>query len=198
MDTNNINLNKLWLEQKIEQPSINDLLLKINTFKKSNIKRIIFINSIFVVISAFVLFIWVYYQPQIITTKIGIILTILAMGIFTISSNRSLKLFKKVNETQSNYRYLENLLAIKEQQQFMQTFMLNLYFIMLSTGIALYIYEYTIRMTIFWTLFAYGITGSWILFNWFYLRPKQIKKQQRKLNELISKLENIQSQLKQE
>lgn len=198
MDTNNINLNELWSEQKVEQPSINDLLLKINTFKKSNIKWIILINSIFVIISAFVLFIWVYYQPQMITTKIGIILTILAMAIFTISSNRSLKLFKKANETQSNYRYLENLLAIKEKQQFMQTSMLNLYFIMLSTGIALYIYEYTIRMTIFWALFAYGITGVWILFNWFYLRPKQIKKQQRKLNEIISKLENVHSQLKQE
>lgn len=196
MDTNNINLNELWKGQKAEHPNDKDLLLKIDMFKKSNIKRIILINTIFVVISVFVLFIWVYYQPQMITTKIGIILTILAMAIFTISSNRSLKLFKKANETQSNYQYLENLLAIKEKQLFMQTVLLNLYFIMLSTGIALYIYEYTLRMTILGTIFAYGITGLWILFNWFYLRPKQIKKQQGKLNEIISKLENIQSQLK--
>jgi hypothetical protein len=31
------------------------------------------------------------------------------------------------------------------------------------------------------------ITSIWILFNWFYLRPKQIKNQQSKLDEIISK-----------
>lgn len=198
MDANNIKFNELWSGQKAEQPATKDLLLKMDNFKKSTRKRIIITNIILVFTSIFILYIWYYYQPQLVSTKIGIVLTILAMAIFVISLNQSLGLFKKTNEAESNQKYLKNLLAIKEKQQFMQTAMLNLYFILLSTGIALYMFEYTSLMTTFWAVFAYGITGLWILFNWFYLRPRQIKKQRTKLNEIISKFENIQSQLNQE
>lgn len=198
MDTNNINFNELWNGQKAEQPTTKELFLKINNFKKSNRTRIIFSNITLVLTSIFILFIWYYYQPQLVTTKIGIVLTILAMLIFVISLNQSLGLFKKTNEAECNQQYLRAILIIKEKQQFMQTTMLNLYFILLSTGIALYMYEYTSRMTKFWAFFAYGITALWILFNWFYLRPKQIKKQRTELSEIISKIENIRSQIKQE
>lgn len=198
MDTNNIKFNELWSGKKTEQPTTKDFILKMDNFKKSTRKRIIITNIILVFTSVFILYIWYYYQPQLVSTKIGIVLTILAMAIFVISSNQSLGLYKKTNEAESNQQYLKNLLAIKEKQQFMQTAMLNLYFIILSTGIALYMFEYTSLMTTFWAVFTYGITGLWILFNWIYLRPKQIKKQRTKLNEIISKFENIQSQLNQE
>jgi hypothetical protein len=42
-------------------------------------------------------------------------------------------------------------------------------------------------------IFAYLLTSIWVLFNWFYLRPKQIK-QQSNLDE-ISKLEMLIEQL---
>lgn len=198
MDINSIDFNELWKGQKAEQPTTKDLLFKLNNFKKKNRNRIIISNVILILTSLFILLVWYYYQPQFVTTKIGIVLTILAMLIFVISLNKSLGLLKKTNESESNQHYLKTLLRLKEKEQFMQTTMLNLYFVLLSTGIALYMYEYTSRMTTFWALFTYVITALWILFNWFYLRPKQIKKQRTKLNEIIDKFENIQSQIKQE
>jgi uncharacterized membrane protein YciS (DUF1049 family) len=54
------------------------------------------------------------------------------------------------------------------------------------------------HMTIFRRIFAYGITATWILFNWLYFRPKQIKKQQSKINEIINKFEHIKIQLNEE
>jgi hypothetical protein len=57
-------------------------------------------------------------------------------------------------------------------------------------------YEYAIRMTVFYALVTYGVTLLWIGFNWFYIRPKQIKKQQVKINELIAKFEDVNEQLK--
>ena len=191
----NINFNELWAKQKTGEPNKEDLLSKINKFKKSNLKRLIITNLLLIITSLFIIFIWVYYQPQMITTKIGIILTILAMVIFVIAYNQSFALFRKTTNTQSNSEYLKNLIAIKAKQQFMQTTMLNLYFVLLSTGIGLYMYEYTQLMTAFWGIFAYGITSIWILFNWFYLRPKQIKKQQSKLDEIIGKFEMLNEQL---
>ena len=191
----NINFNELWAKQKTGEPNKEDLLSKINKFKKSNLKSLILTNLLLIITSLFIIFIWVYYQPQMITTKIGIILTILAMVIFVIANNQSFALFRKTTTTQSNSEYMKNLIAIKAKQQFMQTTMLNLYFVLLSTGIGLYMYEYTQLMTAFWGIFAYGITSIWILFNWFYLRPKQIKKQQSKLDEIIGKFEMLNEQL---
>jgi uncharacterized membrane protein YciS (DUF1049 family) len=56
-------------------------------------------------------------------------------------------------------------------------------------------YEYASRMTFLNLCLAYGITLSWIAFNWFYLRPRKIKKQQSKINSLIEKFEEINHQL---
>jgi hypothetical protein len=56
-------------------------------------------------------------------------------------------------------------------------------------------YEYEQLMSLFWGIFAYLVTSIWVLFNWFYLRPKQIKKQQSKVDEIISKLEMLIEQL---
>ena len=50
-------------------------------------------------------------------------------------------------------------------------------------------------MTVFYALITYGITLLWIAFNWFYIRPKQIAKQQDKINGLIEKFEAINHQL---
>jgi hypothetical protein len=47
-------------------------------------------------------------------------------------------------------------------------------------------FEYVLRMTLLDGLLTYGITGLWIAFNWFYLKPKIIKKQQQKLNDSIA------------
>jgi hypothetical protein len=191
----NINFNELWAKQKTGEPNKEDLLSKINKFKKSNLKRLITTNFILIATSLFIIFIWAYYQPQMITTKIGIILTILSMVIFVIAYNQSFALFRKTTNTLSNSDYLKNLLAIKAKQQFMQTTMLSLYFVLLSTGIGLYMYEYAQLMSLFWGIFAYLVTSIWVLFNWFYLRPKQIKKQQSKVDEIISKLEMLIEQL---
>ena len=59
-------------------------------------------------------------------------------------------------------------------------------------------YEYASRMEVLGAVLSYSITLAWIAFNWFYIRPKTIKKQESKLDELISKFESINKQLKEE
>lgn len=192
---NNINFNDLWSGQKIVQPNPDELILKVDKLKKANTKRIVYTNITLVLTSVFICFIWYYFQPQFITSKIGIVLAILAMLSFMIASNSSLVLYKKLDAGESNQQYLKTLLLIKEKQQFMQTTMLNLYFLFLSVGLSLYMYEYVSRMSTLMAVVVCGVTVLWFLFNWFYLRPKQIKKQEAKLNEIIAKFEDIQGQL---
>jgi preprotein translocase subunit YajC len=56
-------------------------------------------------------------------------------------------------------------------------------------------YEYAGRMTLLWGIFTYAMTLFWMAINWFFIRPKQIKKQQNKINNLIEKFEDVSNQL---
>lgn len=194
MDSN-IDFKNIWKQQTSNKPNLEELLGKLKKFKKENLRKLICSNLSLTATSVFIIFIWYYYQPQMISTKLGIVLVILAMVIFLIAYNRMFMTFYTIDNTQSNHEYLQNLYVVKSKQKFMQTTMMNLYFIMLSLGICLYMYEYTSRMTPISGIIAYGITLLWIAFNWFYLRPRTIRKQQGKVDGLINKFEEINNQL---
>nr|WP_294785379.1 hypothetical protein [uncultured Flavobacterium sp.] len=193
---NNIDFKDLWKKQSVNQPDITDLLSRVAKFKKGSLRSLWISNILLFATSVFILFIWMYYQPQFISTKIGIVVTILAMVIYMFSHNKLLVKYKEIDSTQTNQEYLQKLILIKKKQQFLQTKMMTFYFVFLTIGICLYMYEYASRMSVLGASLTYGITLLWMLFNWFFLRPKQIKKQQEKINGLIEKFEEVNHQLK--
>ena len=143
---------------------------------------------------AFILFILLYFQPKLITTKIGIVLTILGIIAHLLFYNRLIPYLSKSNENQSNSEFLKAIIKLKEKQKFLQTKMLQIYFITLTLGLCLYLYEYVSIIPFPWSIFAYAITLIWIGYNWFYLRPRVIAKERDKLDGIIRKFENIKSQ----
>ncbi|HEU0125103.1 MAG TPA: hypothetical protein VFQ56_02250 [Flavobacterium sp.] len=191
---NNIDFKDLWKKQTISQPDMKDLLERVNKFKKAALRSLWIVNILLLATSAFIIFIWMYYQPQFISTKIGIMVTILAMMLYVFVYNKLLGEYKNIDSTQTNQEYLHKLIVIKKKQQFLQTKMMSFYFVFLTIGICLYMYEYASRMSVLGASLAYGITLLWMFFNWFYIRPKQIKKQQEKINSLIVKFEEINNQ----
>ncbi|MBK1898053.1 hypothetical protein [Chryseobacterium paridis] len=196
MEPTNIDFKNIWQKQKVSEPNFQDLLNKLKQFKNKSLRKLMITNVLLVLTSLFIAWVWYHYQPQFISTKIGIVLVILAMAIYLFAYNKLFTFFYKTNSTQTNTDYLQSLYTLKSKQGFLQTKMVSLYFLMLSTGICLYMYEYASQMTKFMAVFAYSVTLIWIGFNWFYIRPKTVKKQQTKLNELIKKFEDISKQLK--
>ena len=195
MDNNNLDLSSIWKQQKVGQPNIEELTYKLNQFKKSGLQKLIITNVILVITIGLIIFIWNHYQPQFITSKIGIVLTILSMVIFVFFNNKLFSVFNKIDYTKSNNEYLMDLILLKTKQKYIQTKILGFYFIVLSLGICLYMYEYTSRMTTLGSILSYSVTLIWIGLNWFYFRPKTIKKQHIKLDELIGEFENMEKQL---
>lgn len=191
----NIDFKNLWKQQEAEQPELSDLMLLLRSYKNKGLKRLVLTNVLLVMTMVGLVLIWYYFQPQLITTKIGLITTILAMPIFVLAYNTLFKYYKSASEFESNSAYLKNLITIKRKQKFMQTTMLQLYFILLSLGVCLYLYEYVKLMPTVVGLLVYALTLAWLAFNWFYLRPKTIKKQEKKLDILIKKFEMINRQL---
>jgi hypothetical protein len=194
----NINFKGLWTKQAVGLPDTDDLFLKLHQLKKSNLRKLLLTNLVLIATAAFIAFIWYYFQPQFISTKIGIVLTILAMVVYLFAYNQLLPSFRKTTTDLNNREYLQTLMKIRTQQEFLQTKMLHVYFIMLSIGICLYMIEYASMMTRLWAIVTYGLTLFWMGFCWFYLHPRTVKKQQAKLNELISKMEALTQQLNKE
>lgn len=192
----NIDFKNIWKQQSSQKPNMEELLGRLKKFKRENLRKLIVTNILLIITSIGIGLVWYYYQPQLITTKTGIILVILAMLIFLFAYNKLFMFFYKPDNTQTNTEYLKSLYVVQNKQKFMQTTMMNVYFIMLFAGICLYMYEYTSRMELLYAVLAYAATFVWIGFNWFYLRPKAIKKQETKLNGLIDKFEEINQQLK--
>ncbi|MES2381445.1 MAG: hypothetical protein V4538_10425 [Bacteroidota bacterium] len=192
---NNIDFKDLWKKQVVSEPNMDDLMQKLNQFKKQSLLKLIVTNVLLIATSLFIIYIWYAYQPQLITTKLGIVLVILAMFIYLIAYNKLFTAYQTIDNTQSNSEYLQKLIGIRTKQQFMQSTMLNLYFVLLSSGICLYMYEYALKMKTEKAVLAYALTVAWIAFNWFYTRPRQMKKQQLKINELIGQFEKINKQL---
>ena len=194
--SNNTDLKKLWARQETDIPDTSDLLEKTKKFRNRHIRKILVTNLLLLATSAFIIYIWQRYLPEMITTKIGIVLTILAMLIYLFVYNQMIPMLLKVKYDMSSNLYLQQLLEIKAKQRYLQTTMLNVYFVLLSVGIFLYMMEYVARMTMPWGIFAYGITGAWIAFNWFVTRPRTNRKQQKAINELISKFKKLNKQLR--
>lgn len=192
---NNINLKELWEKQAVPTADWADVLRKINRFKKSRIQKTINIIIILVLTIALASFVWIYFVPQLITTKIGIILSVSSMGIATIFNYKLILLYKMIDERETNSNYLNNLLTIRKTENFMQTKVLTLYFILLSTGIGLYMYEYAWTRSVSFGVVAYLILFLWVGFNWFFLRPRTIEKNNRKFEDLIVQIKTVKSQI---
>ena len=141
------------------------------------------------------IFMWWYYQPQLITTKIGLTLVIVAIVVFVATTNQMFPLLAKTDVETDSQHFLAQMIRIKHKQEFLNKTMLTGYFIFLSLGIFLYMIEYAGRGSLTFQIIAYGLTFAWIAFNWFYIRTKTIKKQLSAINEIIVRLEGVNKQL---
>lgn len=197
METN-LDLKKIWGKQYIPIIDVQEVLKKIETYKRSKIKKAVMLNVILFLTILFILFIWIYFKPQFISTKIGIVLTVAAMLIVIFFNSKMKNTLSKVNENQSNEAYLKNLKTIKLHENRIQTKVMSVYFVLLSFGIMLYIYEYISKMTLIIQSVFCLVLLLWISFNWFVLRPRIIKKNQREINDLIAQLERIENQFVEE
>lgn len=192
---NNVDIKKLWNKQTVPVSDWPDMLKKIERFKRSRIRKTINLNVILMVTIIMIVSIWIYFEPQLISTKIGIILSVLPMGIVIAFNHNLILLYKRRDEQKANSEYLNDLLVIKNRDRFMQTKLFSLYFILLSLGIGLYMYEYTWQRSIVLGVVSYLIMILWVGFNWFFLRPRIIKTNQRKMDDLILQIMALKSQI---
>lgn len=193
--SSNIDFKKLWQNQETPAPDTKEFFEQTKKYKRTGLAKVLFTNVLLVFTCVFIASIWYREDLEMLSTKIGIVLTLLSMVIYLLVYNQMIPLLMKVQYDKNNSAYLQQLLKIKAKQSFLQKTMLNIYFVLLSAGIFIYMLEPASKMTLSWALFSYGITLLWIAFSWFFLRPKTIKKQEAKINELINAFTSLNGQL---
>jgi hypothetical protein len=192
------NFKSLWNQQSAPMPDSSIVLEKAMQLKKKTRNKLIAMNLLLFATAVFIVLVVIYFDPQMITTKLGVVLTIIAMVVFVTATNLMNKDIFKRNAASSTREYLDQFIRLQQKQEFLQKTMLTLYFIMLTLGIVLYMIEYTMRMPVWGAMLTYGITLAWIALNWFYFRPRTIRKQEAKMNEVIAMLEKVNRNLNSE
>lgn len=191
-----MNIKALWNKQIVPTPDRFDLSHKIKVFRRNGVRRLLILNAILLLTICFVVFIWIYFKPQSIYTEIGILLTIPPISIVILQNWRMLPVYREINESCTNSDYIAGLLAVKSKERLMQTKILNLYFILLSVGIGMYMYEYTFERSILLGIVAYLLFLLWVGINWFVWRPRIIRRNRQNIDSLIEQAERIQRQFR--
>ena len=193
------NFKDLWQSQNTNANlNSKDIISKAEQLQKKTRIKLLLTNGLLFVTMLFIIGIVLYFKPEMITTKIGVLLVIIAIVMQIVVSSKLTSVSDENNAQTNNAEYLQQLLMFKKKQAFLQSTIMTAYFILLGLGIVLYMIEYTMRMSVLGAALAYGITGLWMALNWFYFRPKIIKKQKQKLNDIIADLEKINDQFLEE
>lgn len=191
---NNMDFKQLWQQQTLAAPDINNVLKRVQAYRLKQKRMLWLVNILLFLTSLFILWVWWFFEPQWISSKLGISLCVLAMAIFLFQSNRHFPWQKKADPAANAQTFLTQLHAFESYQFWLQKKAMKLYFLLLSAGILLYLAEYTARMPLLYAILCYGVTSAWLGFNWFYLRPKQIRKMSAHRSALIDEINKLNHQ----
>lgn len=182
----------LWKKQAVPAANPAEIRKRIGAFRRDALWRAFFLNAVLVLTVVFLIFIWVYFQPRLLVTKIGILVGILPIVMVVLSHRKLVSLYRALDAGLPNTDYLDRLLKLKEHEHFLQTRVMSLYFVLLPLGLMLYMYEYTLGMSGAFRVAAYVALLLWVAFNWFVLRPRIVGRRRRKMDALIGEVKRIQ------
>ena len=187
----------LWNKQSTSDvPDTKALFTNADNLKKRTRHKLIKLNLILLVTTAIMVYMWFNIDNEHLTTRIGLILIVLAMVSYLAASNQIMPMLFKSDFEMSSQEYLNQLIRIKRKEDFLNKVMINIYFTLLSAGLALYMLQFIARMNVVWAVTYVVLSFGWIAFSWFYLRPRGIRKKGKALNDMIERLEEVNGQLR--
>jgi hypothetical protein len=186
----------LWQQQaSADVPSLEEISRLAQKTQKGMMRKNLLATSLLAVSAIIIACIVLTADFKYATTKLGAVLVVIAIfGAIFINSQLLRLMMKTTDLTVTNEDYLKQLLRYQSKERFLQTKGMAVYFIALSLGLTIYMYEFYARDHRF-GLIAYAITFAWVAVCWFYLLPRAVRKQRRKLDELIQMIQGVSKQL---
>lgn len=100
----------------------------------------------------------------------------------------------KIDETQTPTFHLKQWQNFRAFQKKQRHWNMPVYYTLLSIALGVYMYELLKNVDLWKMILTFAITYSWMLFAYFYLFKKEIKKQDAKLDGIISELKSLENQ----
>jgi len=144
-------------------------------------------------LTAMMIAIMFIYKSTMVTTRIGEGCMIVAGLILVITNLSTVNRFYKHKDL-NNKEFIAFLEHTRVRRLFYYTKTQVAGFTLCSGGLLLYLYEMVYNHIVI-AIIAYALTVTWILIMWLVVRPRTFKKQAKKLNETIQRMESLSKQL---
>jgi hypothetical protein len=190
-----IDFKSLWNKQPAnDMPDTKEIFAKADKLKRGT--RCLLIAQNLTLTAASVLIIYVGWNIDHVKliTKIGAVLMVTGMISYLASYNQIIPIVFKSNIESNSHDYLNQLIRIKRKEDFINKVMINVYFTLLCVGLFLYMLQALTRMTILKGGGFFVITFACMAICWF-LQPRLTRKKRKTLNDIISKLQEVNKQL---
>lgn len=189
-------LENLWKQSKTEVPTEkkdpSKLQNKRTKMKNSNIK-----GAVLLIITGILILVMMFFLDLKIKTTLVTYVMIIMSAICFIQA--AIMLFtareiSKIDETQTPTLHLRQWQNFRSFQKRQRQWNMPVYYVLLSTALGIYMYELLKTIDLWKMLLAFAVTYTWILFAYFYLGKKKIKKDDERLDGIISELKQLEQQ----
>ena len=189
-------LEKLWKQSETKHPTKDTKISKIKS-NRIKLKNTYSKGAILLIVTGILILVMLFFLDSKLKT-IPIILSIIIVSL-TCFLQAFLMLFtankiSTIDETQTPSFHLRQWQNFREFQKNQRHWNMPVYYILLGSALGVYFYELLKNIDLWKMILAYVITYSWMLFAYFYLGKKEIKKQDAKLDHIISELKSLENQ----
>ncbi|RNL56459.1 hypothetical protein [Pedobacter jejuensis] len=188
-------IQELWQKHEVEVKVSADEMLQqvkkdVNGLKLKSALNILGMVASFLAIAVM----WTLFHFESWTTHVGISITLIAIGVYTLLLYRDHKLISKNDYTLHPNEYLSSLKTYQLNRYKLYNTLYWFYVIALSLGIIFYFVEILSHFNTIQKSLAIGFTAIWILFCSTILRKAVIKREKERIALLIEKFERISAQ----
>ena len=189
-------LEDLWKQAETKIPTKNTNISKIKT-NRIKLKNKYSKGALLLIFTGILVIMILFFFDAKLKT-IPVILSLIIVSI-TCFNQALLMLFtankiSKINETQTPGFHLKQWQNFREFQKKQRVWNMPVYFTLLSVALGVYFYELFKNTDQWKMILIYVITYSWLLFAYFYLGKKEVKKEDAKLDSIIAELKNLENQ----
>ncbi|WP_293311497.1 hypothetical protein [Pedobacter sp. UBA5917] len=189
-------LQELWQNHEVDVKVSADEMLQqakkeVNGIKLKSALNILGMLASFIAIAA----LWIFFHFESWTTHVGISITIIAIGVYTLILYRDYRLISKTDFTAHPHEYLNNLKIYQLNRYRLYNSLYWFYMIALSLGIIFYFVEILSHFNTIQKVLAVGLTALWMLFCSTVLRKAVMSREKERISLLIEKFERISGQI---
>jgi Ca2+/Na+ antiporter len=188
-------LMSVWQKQpKPDQLSVDDVLKQVKKGMSTMSNKLLWNIASMSVLFIFFLGAMLFFVFKSWTTYLGILIILVTMILYILMMIRDYKLIHRRDATINPTDYLQNLKEYQKNRAEVYGWMLYIYVVLISIGMALYFFEVLQSATRVFKVTAYSLIGIWLLFCTVYLRKRFVNNEQEKLNLMIDRLVRLQNQ----